>query len=369
MTKTEIKKTIREIEASIKQITSKKNKLLFFVADSKGTPIGSLAYIYGIAYQLKQMGYNVFMLYAEKDFVGVHDWLGEKYAKLPHLNATKDILDVAPCDILFIPELYSSVMGETKNLHCKKVAILESFNYMTELIPFGATWESMGVHDCITTSDALKERLLEVFPNVKTYVIRPVIEDLFKENNSGIKQLIVNIVTKEERYVNGVVKTFKWRHPEYGFVTFRYINGKSREEFAKYISEGEITIWLDYETDFGYSALEAMACGNIIIGKIPENAPEWMVTEEGKLRDNGVWFYNMRQLPDILANVIGAVLHENIPQELHDEVDKTLNMYTQEGQNNDIKEVIEKNIIAERTNELVVAKDAFNNNLAQAEEE
>lgn len=367
MTKAEIKKTIKELENSVKQLTDKKNKLFFFVVDSKGAPIGSLSYIYGIAYRLKELGYNVQMLYAEKDFVGVKEWLGEKYANLPHYNATKDILDVSPSDILFIPELYSSVMTQTKKLQCKKVAILQSFDYMTELIPFGATWETMGIHDCITTSESLKARLLEVFPDVKTYVIRPVIDEVFKPASTN-KQLIVNIITKDEKYINSIVKTFKWRYPAYGFVTFRYINNKPKEEFAKYISEGEISVWIDPSTDFGYSALEAMACGNLVIGKIPENEPEWMLKQDGTLRDNGVWFYKLRDLPDLLAGVIKAVLHEEIPASIQQDAEKTLSNYTQELQDIDIKKVLEEGIVETRKKELLLYKTTFENKLEKTEE-
>lgn len=370
MNKSEIKKTIRDLEVSIKQITDKKNKLLFFVADSKGAPVGSIKYIYSIAHQLKSMGYDVRMLYAETEFVGVESWLGKKYADLPHYNAAKDILDVAPSDVLFIPELYSSIMKKTQELHCKKVAILQNFNYLTELIPFGYTWETMGIHDCITTTEEMKKRLNEIFPHVKTYIIRPVIDDLYKVTNTNEpKQLIVNIVSQNEKIINSIIKPFKWRHPEYGFVSFRYIHGKPSETFAKFVSEGSLTIWVDSDTDFGYSALEAMACGNIIIGKIPENLPDWMLDKDSKLRDNGVWFYNLRELPDLLANVISALLHENIPQTIYDEMKYTVDEYTQEGQNNDIKDVIENGIIADRAKELTIAKQTFKNNLNKSEDE
>ena len=176
----EIKKLLKDIDNSIERIDKKQNKLMFFVADSKGTPIGSLSYIYDLAYKLQEMGYNVQMLYAEKDFTGVASWMGEKYANLPHYNVGKDIVDVNPSDVVFIPELYSSVMTKTKELKCKKVAILTNFDYMTDLIPYGATWMSMGIYDCITTTNALKERLNEVFPQVRTRVIRPVIAPLFQ---------------------------------------------------------------------------------------------------------------------------------------------------------------------------------------------
>ena len=370
MDKNQLKKAIRDLEISIKQLKDKKNKLFFFVADSKGTPIGSLSYIYGLAHQLKEMGYNVNMLYAEQEFVGVESWLGKPYSDLPHYNAAKDILDVAPSDILFIPELYSSIMKKTQGLHCKKIAILENFDYMTELIPFGYNWETMGIHDCITTSEEMKERLLEVFPKMKTYVIHPVIDDFYSKSNSGTpKQLIVNIISKDNKTVNNIVKPFKWRHPEYGFVTFRHVNGVSKKDFATYVSDGSISIWVDTETDFGYSALESMACGNLIIGKVPENIPAWMLNDKKQLRNNGIWFYNFRELPDLLANVLGALLHENIPQEIYDEMEKTVSEYTQDRQNKDINEAIEKTIINNRINELTIAKQTAKDNLDKNSEE
>ena len=361
MTEKEIRKVIKNLDKSIKSIEDGQNKLLFFVADSKGTPIGSLSYIYDIAYKMKEMGYNVTMLYAEKEFVGVEQWLGTKYSSLPHSNVSKDIVDISPSDIVFIPELYSSVMTKTKELNCKKVAILQNFDYMTDLIPFGASWVSMGIYDCITTSYSLKERLEEVFPNIRTRVIRPVITKDFKASDE--QNLIVNIVTKNENEINSVVKPFKWRFPQYGFVTFRYINGKSREDFAKYLAEGCVTVWLDDKTDFGYSALEAMACGNIVIGKIPENEPEWMIDEEGKIKNNGIWFYKMRDLPNILFDVITTILHESTPNEIYDCINDTLLYYTDEKQKEDLKKVIIDDIIHNKKIDLIALKDAYNNKL------
>lgn len=357
----EIKKLLKDIDNSIERIDKKQNKLMFFVADSKGTPIGSLSYIYDLAYKLQEMGYNVQMLYAEKDFTGVASWMGEKYSNLPHYNVGKDIVDVNPSDVVFIPELYSSVMTKTKELKCKKVAILTNFDYMTDLIPYGATWMSMGIYDCITTTNALKERLNEVFPQVRTRVIRPVIAPLFQPNPN--QQLIVNIVTKDENVISSIVKPFKWRFPHLGFVTFRAIVNKPKEEFAKYVAEGSVTVWIDPATDFGYSALEAMATNNIIIGKIPENIPEWMLDKEGLLKNNGIWFYRLRDLPAVLNEVITTLLYNEIPDELYDAMKETVEEYTDEKQKGELTKVIEEDIMQSHRSEMVLLKDAYKNKL------
>ena len=360
MDKKEMKLALKNIESAIKNVEKKNFKLLFFVADSKGAPVGSLAYTYELAYRLKELGYKVQMLYAENEFVGVKDWMGEKYASLPHFNSQKDNIDVSPSDFLFIPELFSNVMAKTKPLPCKKIAILQSFNYLTELIPLGSSWESLGVRDCITTSKSMEERLKEIFPSTKTYVIRPSIDSVFSQTKKA--KLIVNIISKDENDINRVVKPFKWRYPIYDFVTFRYINGRSREEEAEYLREGAISIWIDDKTDFGYTALEAMASGNIVIGKIPENTPEWMLDKDGELIDNGVWFYKMRELPGLLSSVIQTLLYDKIPQGLYENMEETVSNYTEEKQLQDIKTVLEE-VFETREKELHLMADALKNNL------
>ena len=362
MDKKEIKATLKNIEAAIKKMDDKKKvRLYFFVADSKGSPVGSLAYTYDLAYKLQELGYNVKMLYAEKEFVGVKDWLGEKYANLTHLDTVKDNVDIAPSDFLFIPELFSNVMEKTRELPCKKIAILEDFDFLTDLIPYGASWEGLGIRDCITTSETMKKRLLEIFPNINTHVIRPSISEEFKPSDK--RNLVINIVSKDESDINRIVKPFKWKYPIYDFVSFRYLNGRPRAEFANYLRDGSITVWVDEKTCFGYSALEAMASGNLVIGKVPENEPEWMFDEEGNLLDNGLWYYNTRDAHRLLANAIQTLLYDKMPQGLYDNMKETVSQYTDEKQVEEIKDVVENGIFGLRKKELKIMADALKNNL------
>lgn len=360
MEQKDIKRALLNINGAIDKLNKKDFKLFFFVADSKGTPIGSLLYTYQIAQEFSELGYNVNMLYAEKEFVGVEQWLGEKYSKLPHFNTTTDNVDISPNDFLFIPELFSNVMTKVKNLPCKKIAILQNFNYLTELIPFSATWETLGIFDCITTTNEMAERLHENFPHVRTYVVRPCIDSNFTVNNK--QNLVVNIISKNENDINTIIKPFKWRFPLYNFVTFRYLHGRSREEEAKFLSEGAISVWIDDETDFGFTALEAMACGNIVIGKIPENEPEWITDNNNNLRNNGVWFYKNRECPKILGSVIQTLLYNKVPQAIYDEMSSTVKYYSEENQINDIKTIFD-NILSNRNIELETMATTLKNNL------
>ena len=330
-------KTLKLLEKEVEKIKNKKNKILFFVMDSKGAPIGSLAYIYETAYQLKEMGYNVQMLHAEKEFVGVGEWLGEKYATLPHENIEKGETSISPSDILFIPELFGNIMAYTKQLPCKRVAILQNLEYLTEFIKPGITWTDMKIRDCVATSDKLADKIKEYFPSTQTYVVRPSIPNYFKKSDEP-KQLIINIVVKDKKDSDAIIKPFYWKHPEYRWVAFRDIKNLPRENFANILKDGVATIWCDSSSCFGYSALEAMAEGNIIIGKIPDNEPEWL-EKEGVLKDNGLWFLKYEDAADIIASVIESFISDTLPSVIYDEMRATVSEYSVDRQHKEIDTV------------------------------
>jgi hypothetical protein len=353
---------ISNITKEIGKLENKEFSFFFFVIDTKGNPNGSVAYIYDTAMVLKEMGYNVKMLHGEKEFIGVQNWLGEEYASLPHFNIETDGVAISPSDFLIIPEIYSNVMFETfkKKIPCKRIALLNNFNYLTEIIQPGATWEEYGINECITSSESLSKRIKEVFPNISTQVVKHCVVDVFKGNTEA-KKLMFNIVAENKSDVNKIVKEFFWKYPLYKWVGFRNVRGLSRSEFANALDEAVATIWVDTNTDFGYSAVEAMAAGNIVIGKIPEEAPDWMFDGEN-LKDNGVWFYNIHDVHEIIANVIQSFIHNNIPNTLYENAKETANEYNVANFRNDIKKVYIEHFVNKRISELNEALTVVKNN-------
>lgn len=363
MDKEKIELMKSRIIEQISKIDNKEFTLYFYVIDTKGVPSGSLSYIYDIALGLKNMGYNVGMMHNEEEFIGVEEWLGSGYSELPHFNVEKKSIDVSPSDVLFIPEVYSNVMSATKNLPCMRVAILQSFDKLTEFIPFGATWGDLGIFKAITTSENNAKRLKKYFPFVNTGVINPKISSVFT-NENDIKKLIVNIVTRDISDVNKIVKTFFWQYPMYKWVAFRDVRGLSREDFSKALQEAAITVWVDDVTDFGYVPLEAMKCGSIVVGKVPNVVPEWMMRREENVEDlsnSGIWVENIASLPNVLASVIRTWTMDEIPSDIYTTAKKISSKYTEGKQLQDIKNVIIDGFIAERRSEFVKTLDTLNN--------
>lgn len=382
------KEVIARIENEISKLNNKEFTLFFFTVDSKNVPSGSLVYTYELALSMKKLGYNVKMLYQvenefaarqirkqkergtynpgnEQVFCGVGDWMGQEYAEIEHVNiAKKDAWQVAPSDFLFIPEAFASLMSQTyiHKIPCNRYVLLQNFDYVTEFIPFGMQWINFGIRDCVATTELQANLIKDVMPYVRTKVINPYIPEYFRQPVKP-KNLVVNIISKKQTDAHKIIKLFKWKYPVYEFVTFNDLRSMPRNYYAECLKEGAITVWLDPETSFGYGALEAMRCGNIVIGKLPERIQEWMVDENDNLIDNAIWFESVDTLPDILAEVIGSWMQDEIPQVLLDNMEKTNQKYTKkqwdENVENFVNEIVD-NRIKELTNFMVNANKEEN---------
>lgn len=376
---------IKRIENEISKLNNKEFTLFFFTIDSKNVPSGSLVYTYELALSMQKLGYNVKMLYQvenelserqirkqkergtynpgdEQVFCGVGDWMGEEYGQLELINISKkDSWQVAPSDFLFIPEAFASLMSQTyiHKIPCKRYVLLQNFDYVTEFIPFGMQWLNFGIRDCVAISELQANLIKDVMPYVKTDIIKPYIPEYFRKSVKPAK-LIVNIISKRQTDAYKIIKLFKWKYPIYEFVTFADLRNMPRNYYAESLQEGAITIWLDDETPFGYGALEAMRCNNIVVGKIPDRIQEWMLDEDGNIIDNAIWFNNLDELPDILAKVIGSWMQDNIPSIIYENMEKTNKLYTKEEWDVNVESFV-KNIIEERTKELTSFMNGINN--------
>ena len=327
---------IKIVEENIQKLEDKSFNVFFFVIDTKGNPSGSLEYIYRTALSLASLGYNVSMLHQEDEFIGVRDWLGDAAADLPHHNIEKENVEISASDFLFIPEILSSVMSQTKTLPCKRVIILQNHSFMMDFMPLGVTPFDMNINEIVTTTHALKDIADEYFPGIKTHVVRPAIDPVFR-NNDRPKKLIINVVSRNQDDINRIINPFYLKYPVYKWVSFRDLRGMTQEAFADALREGAITLWMDDITDFGYAALEAAKSGSIVLAKVPDTPTDWTfvheTTENGEqngLNPAFIWFDDIRRAPDMIASIVRTWTLDRIPAELYDNLSKAATDYTKE---------------------------------------
>ena len=355
---------IKVIGENIEKLGSKNFNVYFFVLDTKGNPSGSIEYIYETAYTLFKMGYNVTMIHNEKDFVGVEEWLGSEYNEIPHRNVETENVEIGPCDFLFIPEIFANVMGQTKTLPCKRVIIMQNYNFLCEFMPVGVTPFDLKIGEIITTTETQKKIAETYFPGIRTHVVPPYIKNVFRPSLDPQK-LIINVVAKNQSDINRIVKPFYWKYPIYKWVSFRDLRGLAQNVYADALREAAITIWVDDKTNFGYTALEAMRCGTILLAKVPEKLTDWNVeeTDNGhKLTDACIWFDDIDSLPEMIASLVRTWTLDEIPDDVYEGQKHFNDVYTKEQQEQAIEEVYVKNLFEKRKHEFEEVLEQIKNN-------
>ena len=314
---TELKEKILR---SIDNIENKKNKIYFFVQDTKGNAKASLVYIYDMAHTLSSEGYNVIMLHEKPDYTKIGSWSDSKFDLLSHQSIEGTNLEIAPEDIMVIPEIFGFVMEQINNLPCGKIVITQAYDHMLETLTPGNSWAQLGIYKCITTSESQKNQIEKLMKRVTVDVIQPVISEKFEKQKFPPKPIIA-VHTRDQRDGINLIKQFYLKYPQYRFFTFRDLRGVSMDEFANALQDSFFGVWIDPTSGFGTFPLECMKVGIPVLGLKPNLKPEWL---EDK---NGIWVDNQIMMVDIIADLIQTWLEDNILKEIYTESETTSKKY------------------------------------------
>lgn len=344
---------LENIKNSIEKIKSKNFGIYFFTIDTKGNPVAGVATIYEHVKKLRDLGYNAYILHDKNDYklredengMGIAEWLGEEYATLPHVSIESQQLQVGPADFVVIPEAFASLIKQTVNFPSKRIVLLQSYEYIFEMLEIGEGWEQFGIKDVITTNNSLSEYVNTIFKGLSTEIIPIGIPEYFT-NSTKPKVPTIAMSARDKRELLKIVKIFYQKYPHYRFVTFRDMSGLPRKEFAKELGQSFLSVWVDELSSFGTFPIESMKCGTPVIGKIPRMVPEWMGTIDQNgtlnLNDNGIWTANLNAIPDIIATMVGLYLEDALPENILTGMKEYETKYTTEEFETTLKEVYER---------------------------
>ena len=312
---------ILKIAESISNLKNKKNKIYFFVQDTKGNAKASIRYIYQMADVLFKEGYNSIILHEKPDYFGVSNWLGNQYSNIPHQSIEGQNLQISPEDFIIIPEIFGYVMSQLTNIKCSKIVLSQSYDQIFETLQPGESWGQFGFTKCITTSDIQKKYILQYMRNIPTDIIEPVVSEKFEKSKYPSKPIIA-ISSKEQRDSINVIKSFYQKYPQFRWITFRDMRGLSEDEFANTLKDCMLSVWNDRASAFGTFPLESMKCGVPVIGIVPKMVPEWMN------EDNGIWIQDELNLVNFIGEYIQNWLEDNISEEIYNGMEKTSLKYS-----------------------------------------
>jgi hypothetical protein len=336
---------LEKVKSTLGKLTNKESKVIFFVAESTN-PSASVYEIYFLAKTLADQGYDV-SIYTDKVDYTFPYYLDSDMKSLDHVAMEQAKLSVGAQDVLIIPEIFTNVMEQTKNLPCMRVVFLQSFDYMMNGLLPSTDWSTFGIKDVLTTSNTLKDMVNEFFGegkfNIVTYDIG--IPDYFKQTENDLKRPVISVIGRNPNEVSKVIKLFYNKYPQYSWLTFdtmitntEPVMALKRSEFAKRMRTNFATLWIDRISSFGTVGLESMAAGSIPIGLMPEITPDYLLDGEEYIEHSGVWTSDLYALPILIGETLSGFIDDTIPQKIYDSMEKVSSKYSVENSKNTFME-------------------------------
>ena len=257
----------------IEKLNNKDFKIYFFTLDTQGNPSAGVANVYEHVRMLREVGYDAQIMHEKNEYHGVQDWLEDSYMDLPHVSAESGDLNIAPEDFIIVPEIFSNVMSQVKDLPCKKIVMSQNYYYILELLTMGMKWTDYGFDDVITTSQKQADYIKQHFPAVDTHIVPVGIPDYFKSTDK-IKEPVIAISSREQSDTMRIIKSFYLQFPQYKWISFQELRNLPRKQFAEILGKSCLSVWVDNVAGFGTMPIESMECETPVIGKIPEMVPE-----------------------------------------------------------------------------------------------
>jgi hypothetical protein len=290
--------SIENLQSAVARLKTNENIVYFLTYDTKTTPRAAIKHIYDIALTLKQNGTNVKILVEDKNYSGVESWMGDRYNSLPVVTIKDDKISVNVDDVIVVPEYYSNALQQLSNIKCIKVMLVQQVNYIFENLPIGSRWSDYGFDRVITTTEAAKKYIMDVFPESLVFIIPPIIDNIFKPIDLPQKPYVA-INCRDRNIHRRIISEFYLKYPQLRWITFRDMINMSYDDFATNLRECMVSVWIDDESTFGTFPLESMKSGIPVIGKVPNTEPDW-------IGQNGIWTEDITKLTDLLGTFILA---------------------------------------------------------------
>ena len=306
---------IENLESALGRLKPNDNVVYFLTYDTKTTPRAAIKHIYDMASTLRQNGTNAKILAEDRNYTGVEGWLGDRYNDIPVVTIKDDKINISVDDTIVVPEYYSNALQQLASVKCIKVMLIQQKDYIFENLPIGSRWIDFGFDRVITTTEASKKYIQDIFPESLVFVIPPIIDDIFKPIDLP-KKPYVAISCRDRNVHRRLISEFYLKFPQLRWITFRDMINMSYDDFATNLKECMVSVWVDDESTFGTYPLESMKCGVPVVGKVPNTEPEW-------IGENGMWTSDITKLNDLLGTFIlawveGIELDEEVKQKIND---------------------------------------------------
>ncbi len=366
------------VDARIADVVSKlenKGFTIYFYAPTMNVASGGVGVLFKQARILKDAGYNVKIIFEPKvndtasyeasmqakARVFIFDkldpkWLEFDYSDIPlvpqvgadengnrieKINYTDgtsqetEQIAIKVEDMVIIPEGFPNIMQQLAQSPCKKIVLAQSWIYVLNSLKPGTMWQSYGISDVISVSDAITEYLNSIMPglNIKQYS-QSINRDVFNVPEKVSDKLPMigyscNRGQEQRMKTFNVIRNFQQWNPMANYFRFVELSGLSREEYAERLKSCSLLLCTDEIAGFGTAPLEAMASGTHVVAWAPYGGKEYINENNGFWAANGDIF----NLSEYLGLAVDKLINGELDNpEIQKAYEETLSKYTTEGE-------------------------------------
>jgi hypothetical protein len=222
-------------------------------------PTGGARRLYRHVEVLRKHGFDARMLHHTPGFV--LSW----FSSSAQVDYWTDDYEFFPDDVLVIPEGHTGTMRNTKDLPCRRLVIALNWANIFRNLRLGENWRSLGITNAIAGSLYEHQFILSTMGIQSATIVSGIDAELFSPAND--KQCrITYMPRKNPEYFHLIAAVFRSKFPEYASVPFISIEMLPHVDVAKIFSESAIFLAHTFPEGLSRKTLEAMACGNIVVG-------------------------------------------------------------------------------------------------------
>ena len=285
------------------------------------------------------------------------DESGNRISKINYTDGTSqktEQIAISVEDMVVIPEGFPNIMQQLAQSPCKKIVLAQSWIYVLNSLKPGSIWQSYGITDVISVSDAITEYLNSIMPGLKIkQYSQSINRDIFNvpERVSDKLPLIgysCNRGREQRMKTFNVIRNFQQWNPMANYFRFVELSDLSREEYAEKLKSCSLLLSTDEIAGFGTAPLEAMASGTHVVSWAPYGGKEYINENNGFWAANGDIF----NLSEYLGLAVDKLVNGELDNpEIQKSYEETLSKYTSEGERKSVIDMFEQ-YAKERVEEL-----------------
>lgn len=323
---------------------NKEFKIYFYLPDFKNNTLFFICNIYNQIKNLKELGYNCVVLSDKNDYK-VPEWL-EKELRDVNVITLENSPKIEAHDFIVVPEFampFISELAKQQGATQNVVLHVNAYEDILNTMPVGARWQDLGIVDVIVNSPPMEKYVTRLMGHpLRTHVIPIVVSEKFK-NTEKEKRPYVAVMARDEGQFHRFFKEFILKYPMLKFISFVYLKGKPRNEFANILNEAAFAVWIDEVASLGSFPLECFRTNTPLVALRPK------LPQEFHTKGYGIWANSRMEIEDYMNQLLTYWLEdqmneggENSPNSHFEKAYEYSLQFNDENQKNALKNTWEK---------------------------